>query len=185
MYAGTLMDAPAAGLRRDGRTAAAGMRIRIAACAGSAALYGALFPPFELVWLAPMALAPYLWALAGLAPARAALLGLLWATLATAAVAWWLPEMLAGYFGLGPLAAIAGLVGVGLLAAGRVAPGLGLVAQPQRRQLTQQPQERTDLVRLRADLVGQHQARVERRHVSLDDVPHHATREQLRPSARI
>lgn len=92
--------------------------VRLLACAGSALLYGLLFPPFGLAWLAPLALAPYLWAIAGARPLAAAGLGLAWATLATAAAAWWLPRLLGSYFELTPLAAGAGLVGVGLLTVG-------------------------------------------------------------------
>jgi apolipoprotein N-acyltransferase len=91
---------------------------RLFGCAVSAAAYGLLFPPFEVGWLAPLALAPWLWAIAGARPRVAAALGLWWSTLATAAAAWWLPHMLGAYFGLGPIAAFAGLAGVGLLTVG-------------------------------------------------------------------
>jgi len=89
--------------------------LRILACCASAALYAALFPPLVLGWLSPLALAPYLWAVAGQPVGRAAALGALWAMVATAGVAWWLPDMLAGYFGLPPGLGLLGLVGVGLL----------------------------------------------------------------------
>jgi apolipoprotein N-acyltransferase len=88
------------------------------ACAGSAALYAFLFPPFDLGWLAPAVLAPFFWAVAGAQPLRAAGLGFFWATLATAGVAWWLPRMLGAYFGLGPVASVVGLAGIGLLTVG-------------------------------------------------------------------
>jgi len=91
---------------------------RLLACAGSALLYGLLFPPFDLAWLAPLVLAPYLWAVVGARPLAAAGLGLAWATLATAAAAWWLPRLLGSYFELSTLAAGVGLVGVGLLTVG-------------------------------------------------------------------
>lgn len=91
---------------------------RLAACAGSAVLYALLFPPFELGWLAPVVLAPLFWAISGMRPLRAAALGLAWAALATAGVAWWLPRMLGAYFGLGPVASVAGLAAIGLLTVG-------------------------------------------------------------------
>jgi len=93
---------------------------RLLACAGSAALYALLFPPFDLAWLAPLVLAPFFLAIAGTRPLAAAGLGLLWATLATAGVAWWLPRMFGAYFGLGPVAAVAALLGVGLFTIGPV-----------------------------------------------------------------
>ena len=75
--------------------------VRVGLTAVSALAYAAGFPP--LAWpLAPwLALAPLLVACASVRPAQAALLGLLWATVAAAAVAWFLPGMLSGYFGLG------------------------------------------------------------------------------------
>lgn len=104
---------------RTSRTLTAGiLPARLAACGGSAALYALLFPPFDLGWLAPVVLAPLFWAIVGMRPLGAAALGLAWATLATAGVAWWLPRMLGAYFGLGPTAAVVGLGGIGLLTVG-------------------------------------------------------------------
>lgn len=100
------------------RAAAPSASVRVAACAVSAALYGLLFPPFDCFWLAPVVLAPYLWAVAGARPLAAAGLGLGWATLATCAAAWWLPRLLGSYFELAPMEAALGLVGVGLLTVG-------------------------------------------------------------------
>jgi apolipoprotein N-acyltransferase len=118
MTTGTWTPAALGVRSRSAFVAAVASPSRFLACVASAALYAALFPPFDLVWLAPLALAPWLWAIAGLRPLAAAGLGLCWATLATAGAAWWLPQMLGAYFGLAPLAAGAGLVGVGLLTVG-------------------------------------------------------------------
>jgi apolipoprotein N-acyltransferase len=99
-------------------SARAGFGSAVGAIAVSALLYGAMFPPLDLDGLALVALAPYLWALSRLSPGRAAAAGALWAVLATAGTAWWLPKMLGGYFGLGPAGAWLGLAGVGLLTVG-------------------------------------------------------------------
>ncbi|MEB2346136.1 MAG: apolipoprotein N-acyltransferase [Deltaproteobacteria bacterium] len=107
--------APARARHALGRDA---MPARLVAGASSAALYSLLFPPFDLGWLAPGVLAQLFWAIAGLRPLAAAALGLGWAVLATAGVAWWLPRMLGAYFGLGPVASTLGLAGIGLLTVG-------------------------------------------------------------------
>src|SRR5581483_3571390 len=78
-----------------------------------------------------------------------------------------------------------GFVSVGLMAAGRVAAGLGLVLEAQGGQLTQERQEHAGLIGARADLVGEHEARVERGDVGLDDVLDDAAGEQLGAGARI
>jgi apolipoprotein N-acyltransferase len=90
----------------------------VAACTVSALLYGALFPPLDLGWLGMVAFAPYLWAISSLSPSRAAVCGVVWAVVATTGTAWWLPQMLGGYFGLGTLGAWLGLAGVGLFTVG-------------------------------------------------------------------
>jgi apolipoprotein N-acyltransferase len=66
----------------------------------SAALYGLCFPPLSVSALAWMVLVPFLVAISNVTPRRAAAYGLLLGLAATCTVAWWLPGMLAGYFGL-------------------------------------------------------------------------------------
>jgi apolipoprotein N-acyltransferase len=85
----------------------------------SGILYATGFPP--LSWsIAPwLALVPLLVASAVLSPLRAAMAGMCWAMSVAAGVAWFLPAMLSGYFGLAPapcwlatLAVVGGLHGV-------------------------------------------------------------------------
>ncbi len=99
-------------------SARAGVGTALGAISLSALAYGAMFPPLDIDGLGFVALAPYLWALSRLSPGRAAVGGVLWAVLATASTAWWLPKMLAGYFDLDPAGAWLGLVGVGLFTVG-------------------------------------------------------------------
>ena len=74
----------------------------LAALSGLA--YATGFPP--LAWsLAPwLALAPLMIACAALPPAQAAVVGMAWAATTAVAVAWFVPGMLSGYFGLGTVA---------------------------------------------------------------------------------
>jgi len=67
--------------------------------AASAALYSAAFPPLSLAWLAWVALAPWLLALARVGPVRATTLGLLWGVAIGFGTGWSLVEMVAGYLG--------------------------------------------------------------------------------------
>lgn len=86
--------------------------------ATSALLYAVLLPPFELSTLAFVALVPLLYVLCTSSPGRGFGHGLLWAVMATAAVAWWFPAMLERYFDLSPAWAWLGLVGLGALVVG-------------------------------------------------------------------
>jgi apolipoprotein N-acyltransferase len=83
----------------------------------SAALYGLAFPPLSLSAAAWVTLAPFLVAVAGLSPWRAAAAGMLLGVTASCTVAWWLPGMLEGYFaaprGLSWVAVLA--IGVGMV----------------------------------------------------------------------
>jgi apolipoprotein N-acyltransferase len=66
----------------------------------SAACYGLCFPPLSASTIAWITLVPFLVAVSNVPPARAAVYGVLFGVAATCTVAWWLPGMLAGYFGL-------------------------------------------------------------------------------------
>jgi apolipoprotein N-acyltransferase len=83
----------------------------------AAVLYGLGFPPFSLPAVAWLTLVPLLVAVARVPPGRAAGYGLLFGVAATCTVAWWLPDMLRGYFGLSRAgSAVAFLViGVGMV----------------------------------------------------------------------
>lgn len=81
----------------------------------SGALYGLLFPPASLGFLAWVVLVPLLLALRGRSPFQAALCGGVWALVATGAVAWWFPGMLERYFGLAGSTAWLGLIAAGLV----------------------------------------------------------------------
>ena len=84
----------------------------------SGALYALAFPPFALRPIAVLALVPLFAAAALLAPARAAAVGLIWATVATACLTWWLPRMLHAFFAVPPAAGAAWLAALGALAIG-------------------------------------------------------------------
>jgi apolipoprotein N-acyltransferase len=63
-------------------------------------------------------LAPFFAAVVGARPRRAALLGLVWGTVATWASAWWLPSMLGDFFRLGGAARWGGFVAIAVGSAG-------------------------------------------------------------------
>jgi len=64
----------------------------------SAALHAFAFPPWEVAPLAFVAVAPFLVALRGLPPRRAALAGHLWGSAAIWGVGWWVAEALTFYY---------------------------------------------------------------------------------------
>jgi apolipoprotein N-acyltransferase len=66
----------------------------------SAAFYGVSFSPLSASAIAWITLVPFLVAVSKAPPGRAAVYGVLFGLAATCTVAWWLPGMLAGYFGL-------------------------------------------------------------------------------------
>ncbi len=74
------------------------MRGRIALVVLSAALYALAFPPWYLWPLAWVALVPFLRAIAGVTPGRAALLGLVWGCTAVWAVASWVAPAISFYY---------------------------------------------------------------------------------------
>jgi apolipoprotein N-acyltransferase len=101
--------------RLDGR--------RVALATASATLHTAALPPWDATALAWIAIAPLLLALRGLSPARGALLGFLWGSLAIWGIGWWVPRAMAGYydqpFWFGVLFALmAGFLVLGVYAAG-------------------------------------------------------------------
>jgi len=57
------------------------------------------FPPWDVALASWIALAPFLWVVTDLAPLRAASAGLLWGTLHTWAIGWWVPVAIANYWG--------------------------------------------------------------------------------------
>jgi apolipoprotein N-acyltransferase len=85
---------------------------------GSALLYGAAVPPLALAPLGWVMLAPFFAAASGVPPRRAALLGLVWGTVATWATAWWLPGMLGNFFRLGEVVRWSTFVAVAVGSAG-------------------------------------------------------------------
>src|SRR5262245_51806887 len=72
----------------------------LALAAVSGAVYATGFPPLSWSITPWLALAPLLVACASLSPARAFAAGMCWTGAAAAGVAWFLPGMLSGYFGL-------------------------------------------------------------------------------------
>lgn len=82
--------------------------LRLLLVAASGAAYALPFPPFDLPGVAWLVLAPLFWACATATPARAAGLGVVWTTVATLALGYWLPDTIARFFevpaGLGWLA---------------------------------------------------------------------------------
>ena len=57
------------------------------------------FPPWDVTAASWGALAPFLWVLGDLPPHRAAVAGLLWGTLHTWGIGWWVPVAISGYWG--------------------------------------------------------------------------------------
>jgi apolipoprotein N-acyltransferase len=90
----------------------------VAAMAVSAAGYALAFPPASLAPLIFVALVPLFVVLARLSPARAALLGALFAVLAAAGLAYWLPGMLRDFFGVPATLSLAATLGVFVVFAG-------------------------------------------------------------------
>src|SRR5262245_145978 len=73
----------------------------LAAAVVSAAFQAAAFPPLALFPLAWIALVPLLWALARCTVLGGLGLGLAWSLAVGAFTSWWLPSMIADYFGTG------------------------------------------------------------------------------------
>jgi apolipoprotein N-acyltransferase len=91
----------------------------------SAASYALAFPPVSLGPLMFVALVPILVSLARLPPARAALLGGLFAVLAALGVAYWLPGMLTDFFGVPAGLSLAATLAVFVVFAGTWWAGFG------------------------------------------------------------
>lgn len=72
--------------------------IRVLAVVLSAGAYCAAFPPWSLSPLAWVALAPFLLALRGLSPGRAAGVGFLWGTLTLSGIGYWVPGAMSFYW---------------------------------------------------------------------------------------
>ena len=72
--------------------------------------YAAAFPPLAWPIAAWVALVPLLVACATLSPLGAAAAGLLWTATASLGVAWFFPDTVAHYFGLGPVASRLGAI---------------------------------------------------------------------------
>lgn len=83
----------------------------------SSALYALSFPPFSWSFLAWVALVPLFIAISQVSPRQAAWYGGVWAILAGYGVAWWCPDMLAGYLGLSMLTSWTAFGGILLLLA--------------------------------------------------------------------
>ena len=79
----------------------------------SAVLYALSFPPFSFWPLAWVALAPFFLAASLVHPRLAAVYGVFWGVAVACGVAWWLPRMLANYFGFSLIVGWAGLLAVG------------------------------------------------------------------------
>jgi len=90
--------------------AAATTRAPFALTAVSGLLFAASFPPLSVTGLAWVALVPFFVALGALPPRRAAAAGLIWTMMLAAGVAWCLPGMLTGYFGMPASLSVAGAV---------------------------------------------------------------------------
>jgi apolipoprotein N-acyltransferase len=89
-----------------------------AAAALAALCYAAAVPPWSLDVLAPVALAPLLWALRGRRASAALGLGLLCGLAFAAMTAWWVPAMLVRFFLVSPALAALGAVGIYLAVSG-------------------------------------------------------------------
>jgi apolipoprotein N-acyltransferase len=81
----------------------------------AAALYAAAYPPFEIASAAWLALVPLYLAFLRLSPLAAAGAGLVFGSVGTLALGWWLPDMLERYFEVAAPAAWGGFVGAALL----------------------------------------------------------------------
>ncbi len=92
--------------------------IAVALAALSGALYGLALAPGVSPVLAWVALVPLLVASARVGVAMGAVCGLLFAAVATGAVASWFPEMLRGFFGLSPAGSLLGWLAAALLVNG-------------------------------------------------------------------
>lgn len=90
----------------------------IALIALSAAAYAACFPPLSWHAAAWVALVPFLAVAGRVGPLAGAGAALLWGTLATVAVAWWLPVTLATYFSTATWVGWLGVVAIGAVYAG-------------------------------------------------------------------
>lgn len=84
----------------------------------SAAAYAACFPPLSWHAAAWVALVPFFAVASRVGPLAGAAVGLLWGTLATVAVAWWLPVTLAAYFSTATWVGWVGVVAIGAVYAG-------------------------------------------------------------------
>jgi apolipoprotein N-acyltransferase len=100
-------------------------RVGIALGLTASVLYAGAFPPFELAPLAWVALVPLFVAFRRLRPLAAATAGLVFGSVATLAVGWWLPGMLERYFEVPRPAAWAGFLAAALLVDGLPYAALG------------------------------------------------------------
>lgn len=92
--------------------------VLLLATALSASLYAASFPPFGIHGLAFVALVPLFLVLARVGPGAGFGIGCLWSLSVGLCTSWWLPGMIAGYFGTG--------LAMGWLAAGAATMGTGI-----------------------------------------------------------
>lgn len=90
----------------------------VAAVLASAVGYALAFPPASISFLMWVTLAPLFATLASTTPARAALLASLFAVLAATGVAYWLPGMLQGFFGVPASLSVAATAAVFVVFAG-------------------------------------------------------------------
>jgi apolipoprotein N-acyltransferase len=90
----------------------------LAAAALAALCYAAAVPPWSLDVLAPVALAPLLWALRGRRAPAALALGAVCGLAFAAMTAWWVPAMLIRFFLVSPALAALGAVGIYLAVSG-------------------------------------------------------------------
>ena len=90
----------------------------LAAAALAALCYAAAVPPWSLDVLAPVALAPLLWALRGRRAPAALALGAVFGLAFAAMTAWWVPAMLVRFFLVSPALAALGAAGIYLAVSG-------------------------------------------------------------------
>lgn len=89
--------------KEESRAAAARAALPFALAGFSGVLFATAFPPLSWTAAAWVSLVPLFTACASLSPRRAAIAGMCWTALAATGVASFLPAMLSGYFGLGPI----------------------------------------------------------------------------------
>jgi apolipoprotein N-acyltransferase len=103
----------------------ASSRVGIALGLATALLYAGAYPPLELAALAWVALVPLFVAFRRLRPLGAAAAGLVFGSVATLTVGWWLPGMLERYFDVPRTAAWSGFVAAAVLIDGLPYAALG------------------------------------------------------------